>query len=115
MLGVAPVVLAKPDHGLVPFLLSLEPSEPRAERHAAAGEERPAAMALLLAVVAFRSVAWFGLITFVPLWEVSLGQSKSYGSHLLSLMLVTGAVGTLLAGPAADHASFRSFARTRAL
>jgi len=88
---------------LVPFLLSLEPSEPRAERRAAAGEERPRAMALLLAVVAFRSVAWFGLITFVPLWEVSLGHSKSYGSHLLSLMLVTGAVGTLLAGPAADR------------
>src|SRR2546423_167152 len=44
---------------LVPFLLSLEPSEPRAARQSASGEERPGAMGLLLAVVAFRSVAWF--------------------------------------------------------
>jgi FSR family fosmidomycin resistance protein-like MFS transporter len=88
---------------LVPFLLSLEPADPRAARHAVPGEERRGAMVLLLAVVAFRSVAWFGLITFVPLWEVSLGHTKSYGSHLLSLMLLCGAVGTLLAGPAADR------------
>ena len=88
---------------LVPFLMSLEPAEPRAARRAAHGAERPGAMALLLAIVAFRSVAWFGLITFVPLWEVSRGHSKSYGSHLLALMLISGAVGTLLVGPAADR------------
>jgi len=88
---------------LVPFLLSLEPADPQAARRAVRGEERRGAMVLLLAVVAFRSVAWFGLITFVPLWEVSLGHTKSYGSHLLSLMLLCGAVGTLLAGPAADR------------
>ena len=72
-------------------------SAPR--ERASAEKERPGAMVLLLVIVALRSVAWFGLLTFVPLWEVSLGNSKSYGSHLLSLMLVTGAVGTLLAGP----------------
>jgi MFS transporter, FSR family, fosmidomycin resistance protein len=87
----------------VPFLLALEPNDPQAARQSVRGEERPGAMGLLLAVVAFRSVAWFGLITFVPLWEVSLGHSKSYGSHLLSLMLLSGAAGTLLAGPAADR------------
>ena len=88
---------------LIPFLLTLEP-DPRAERPAPAGPERPGAMALLLAIVAFRSVAWFGLITFVPLWEhVVLGHSRSYGAHLLALMLATGAAGTLLAGPAADR------------
>jgi len=54
-------------------------------------------------VIAFRSVAWFGLITFVPLWEVSLGHSKAYGNHLLSLMLLAGGVGTLAAGPLADR------------
>src|SRR5205823_12276032 len=88
---------------LVPFLLSLEPADPRTARQTARGAERRGAMALLLAIVAFRSVAWFGLITFVPLWEVSLGHSKSYGAHLLALMLLSGAVGTLLAGPAADR------------
>ncbi len=88
---------------LVPFLLSLEPAEPRAARRASPGTERLGAMVLLLTIVALRSVAWFGLITFVPLWEVSLGHSKGYGSHLLSLMLLSGAIGTLLAGPAADR------------
>jgi FSR family fosmidomycin resistance protein-like MFS transporter len=87
----------------VPFLLTLEPTDRQRARQSIRGEERPGAMVLLLLVVAFRSVAWFGLITFVPLWEVSLGHSKSYGSHLLSLMLLCGAVGTLLAGPAADR------------
>ena len=67
------------------------------------GQDRPGALVLLLAVIAFRSVAWFGLVTFVPLWEVSLGNSKAYGSHLLSLMLLAGGIGTLAAGPIADR------------
>ena len=89
---------------VVPHLISLEPrGADHAEGAASVGQEQPGAMALLLVIVALRSVAWFGLLTFVPLWEVSLGNSKSYGSHLLSLMLVTGAIGTLFAGPAADR------------
>src|SRR5215208_989428 len=75
---------------------------PHAASHGA-GRDRRGALALLLGVVAFRSVTWFGLITFVPLWEVSLGHSKSYGNHLLSLMLITGGLGTLALGPAADR------------
>ena len=62
-----------------------------------------ASLVLLLTVILFRSVAWFGLITFVPLYEVSLGHSKAHGNHLLSLMLLAGGVGTLAAGPAADR------------
>lgn len=72
-------------------------------QRAVQGEDRRGAMALLLGVVAFRSVAWFGLITFVPLYEVSLGHSNAYGNHLLSLMLLVGGIGTLVAGPAADR------------
>src|SRR5207247_134595 len=95
-LAVAVVLLA-----VVPFLRSFVP-EPRATA-AARGEDRPGALALLLGVIAFRSAVWFGLITFVPLWEVSLGHSKAHGSHLLSLMLLVGGLGTLAAGPAADR------------
>jgi FSR family fosmidomycin resistance protein-like MFS transporter len=77
---------------------------PTASAHAeGSGHDRRGALILLLGVVAFRSVTWFGLITFVPLWEVSLGHSKSYGNHLLSLMLITGGLGTLVLGPAADR------------
>src|SRR5213075_2106209 len=74
----------------------------RAERDHA-GQDDYRALALLLGVIAFRSLAWFGLITFVPLWEVSLGHSKAHGNHLLSLMLLAGGVGTIFAGPAADR------------
>ena len=87
---------------LVPFLLSFVPSE-RGGRIPGSGEDRLGAMAVLLGVVTVRSVAWFGLITFVPLWEVSLGNSAGYGNTLLSIMLLAGAAGTLLAGPAADR------------
>jgi FSR family fosmidomycin resistance protein-like MFS transporter len=90
---------------VLPFLRSFVP-EP-GTRSAAAGEDRPGALALLLGVIAFRSVAWFGLITFVPLWEVLLGNSKSHGSHLLSLMLLAGGLGTLAAGPIADRVGRR--------
>jgi FSR family fosmidomycin resistance protein-like MFS transporter len=68
-----------------------------------AGRDRWGPMSLLLGAVAFRSVTWFGLITFVPLWAVSLGHSKSYGNHLLALMLISGGLGTLVLGPAADR------------
>ena len=67
------------------------------------GQDDRFAMKLLLCVIALRSVAWFGLITFVPLWEVSLGHSKSHGNHLLALMLFAGGVGTLALGPLADR------------
>jgi FSR family fosmidomycin resistance protein-like MFS transporter len=95
VLGVAVVLLL-----VMPYLASFVP-ESRAA--GVGGEDRPRALALLLGVIAFRSVAWFGLITFVPLWEVSLGHSKSQGSHLLSLMLLAGGLGTLAAGPIADR------------
>jgi FSR family fosmidomycin resistance protein-like MFS transporter len=68
-----------------------------------AGEDRTGALALLLGVVTVRSVGWFGLLTFVPLWAVSLGHSESYGANLLALMLFMGGVGTLAAGPLADN------------
>ena len=94
-LAVAALLIA-----VVPFLRSFVPER---EARGGSGEDRPGALALLLGVIAFRSVAWFGLVTFVPLWEVSLGHSKSHGSHLLSLMLLAGGLGTLAAGPIADR------------
>ena len=99
VLGVAVVLLL-----VMPYLASFVPESRGAT---AGGEDRPGALALLLGVIAFRSVAWFGLITFVPLWEVSLGHSNAHGSHLLSLMLLAGGLGTLAAGPIADRVGRR--------
>jgi FSR family fosmidomycin resistance protein-like MFS transporter len=86
---------------LGPFLQTFVPE--RRERSARGGEDRPGAMAMLLTVILFRNLSWFGLLTFVPLWEVSLGHSKAHGSHLVALMLLAGGIGTILAGPAADR------------
>jgi MFS transporter, FSR family, fosmidomycin resistance protein len=101
------LLLALPGLAVAALLLVLAPYlarfEPDRRTRRVAGEDRPGALALLLGVVALRSVAWFGLITFVPLWAVSLGHSKAYGNQLLTVMLVAGAIGTLAAGPLADR------------
>jgi FSR family fosmidomycin resistance protein-like MFS transporter len=73
----------------------------RAARRATTDRIRP--FRVLLATVALRSVAYYGLFTFVPLWEVARGHSKSYGAALLSLVLFGGAIGTLCSGPLADR------------
>jgi FSR family fosmidomycin resistance protein-like MFS transporter len=101
LLMIPSLVIAGALLASIPFLRTFEPD--RDVHRAASGEDRPRALAILLTVIGFRSFAWFGLITFVPLWEVSLGHSKSYGSHLLSLMLLAGVLGTIVAGPAADR------------
>jgi MFS transporter, FSR family, fosmidomycin resistance protein len=101
-------LLALPGIALGAVLFALAPYLERfvaqaAEHRQRAERDRPGALVLLLGVIAFRSVAWFGLVTFVPLWEVSLGHSKAYGNNLLALMLLAGGIGTLVAGPAADR------------
>ncbi len=89
----------------IPYLRSFEPS--RAAVQARAGEDRVGAIVALLGVIAFRSVAWFGLITFVPLFEVARGHSEAYGNRLLAAMLLVGGIGTLVAGPLADRVGRR--------
>ena len=101
LLALPCLVIAAAIVAATPYLRGFVPD--RETSRAAAGRDRPGAMALLLGVIAFRSVAWFGLVTFVPLWEVSLGHSKAEGNRLLALMLVAGGAGTLLMGPLADR------------
>jgi FSR family fosmidomycin resistance protein-like MFS transporter len=64
-------------------------------------------MKLLGLVISLRSVPWFTLLAFVPLWVESLGHSKAYGNRLLFLMLLAGAAGTLALGPVADRIGLR--------
>jgi MFS transporter, FSR family, fosmidomycin resistance protein len=90
---------------LAPYLRTFAPASRR--EGIAAGTDRPGAILLLLAVIGFRSVTWFGLIAFVPLWEVAQGRSEAYGNRLLALMLLAGGIGTLAAGPIADRVGRR--------
>lgn len=60
--------------------------------------------ALLAAVIAVRSFVYFGLITFIPLYYLrDLHTSKALGNTALTVMLLGGALGTLIGGPLADR------------
>src|SRR4051794_36522624 len=83
--------------GLRGYLLGFVPD--REARARVAGQDDTRSLVLLLIVITFRSLAWYGLLTFVPLWEESLGHSKQYGTGLLWAMLLIGGIGTLAAGP----------------
>jgi len=107
LLASIPVVLASiAVLGALPYLSRQRPQR-GAGTHVAVGKDDVRAMGILAGVIGLRSVAWFGLLTFVPLWVVSLGNSAADGNRLLSLMLLSGAVGTLLLGPLADRFGLR--------
>jgi FSR family fosmidomycin resistance protein-like MFS transporter len=106
LVAVLPVLVAA--LVLVRFLPSFGALQPPAGiRSGLAGDDRWKAMTLLGVVIVLRSVAWFALLTFVPLWMVSQGHSEADGNHMLSLMLLAGAVGTLALGPVADRFGLR--------
>lgn len=56
----------------------------------------------VVSVVAFRSLAYFGLVTFLPLYLQHQSVSLLTGSRLLFLMLFAGAVGGLAGGFISD-------------
>jgi MFS transporter, FSR family, fosmidomycin resistance protein len=59
--------------------------------------------AYLTATVVLRSIVFFGLNTFLSLYWISeLHQSKARGNTALSILLLSGAVGTLVGGRLAD-------------
>lgn len=89
--------------------------ETRKEAAAGAGTARDewGPFSRLLAVVFSRSVMFYGCTTFIPLyWIGVLGQSKAAGGTALSILLFTGAVGTLIGGRLADRYGFRRVIRT---
>jgi FSR family fosmidomycin resistance protein-like MFS transporter len=67
------------------------------------------AFARLNGVIAARTFAFFGLLTFVPVYFVDeLGQSEGAGNTALTVLLVGGAAGTALGGPIADRIGRRA-------
>src|SRR3954468_9375805 len=92
--------------GALPYLARQRPERGSVTRDSGAKDD-VRAMCILAAVIGLRSVAWFTLIAFVPLFAVSQGDSEAEGNRLLSLMLLSGAVGTLLLGPIADRFGIR--------
>jgi FSR family fosmidomycin resistance protein-like MFS transporter len=92
---------------LLPYLASFTP------RHVAFGARSGAAsqwggLILLLVIVGLRSLAHMGLFTFIPLYEISRGNGAAYGTWMLAVFLLAGALGTLLGGPLADRVGRRT-------
>jgi FSR family fosmidomycin resistance protein-like MFS transporter len=93
----------------LPFLSRLE-AAPATRGGAARGENMPRAMALLVVMVALRSSAHLGFITFVPFYYVDhLQADPRIVGPLLFMFLGAGAVGTVIAGPLADRWGARPF------
>jgi FSR family fosmidomycin resistance protein-like MFS transporter len=90
----------------LPPLARFAPDEVGQARRSAAGNDWRG-MIMLLAIVGLRSLAHLGLFTFIPLYELSRGNSAVYGTEMLAVFLFAGALGTLIGGPLADRVGRR--------
>lgn len=88
-----------------PRLLSYHRRLVRHDKQAVSSEANAWGAFLLLTVaIICRSIVFYGVNTFLPLyWIAVLHQSKSAGSLALTILLSAGAVGTLISGRLADR------------
>ncbi len=88
----------------LPRLRSFRPSAAAVRAAGRVQVDRWGPFARLGVVVSLRSIVFFALVTFVPLYFVSdLGASEATANAALSTMLVCGAIGTLIGGRLADR------------
>lgn len=108
------ILLLVPSLIMVPLLLSQFGARPATASPARESMPAPETQGnddwppfLIMAVaIVFRSVVFFGLNTFIPLYFMGVfGNTKEQGSTALSLMLVAGALGTVAGGLMADRFS----------
>ncbi len=67
----------------------------------------------LTGVITCRSIMFFGLNTFLPLYFINVfNKTKAFGSTALTILLLVGAVASLVAGRLADKYGYRSIIRT---
>ena len=98
------LVLAREMPRLKGFRVALNQS---GTAHAGTDAWRP--FVLLAVVIALRSFVYFGFVTFIPLYFIhDLHTSRGTGGAALTVMLIGGAVGTLVGGRLADRFGRRS-------
>src|SRR6185437_771932 len=74
------------------------------ERAVSASANNWRAFWLLTGAVTGRSIVFYGVNTFLPLyWIAALNQTKPAASLALTILLLTGAVGTIISGRLADR------------
>jgi FSR family fosmidomycin resistance protein-like MFS transporter len=116
LLGLQGALLLIVPVGLVALLLALELPRLKRFRPAPTGAPAPGApsgeeerddwpaFCRLGVVITARTFAFFGLVTFIPLYYIGvLDTSKATGNLALFIMLAGGATGTLLGGRLADR------------
>jgi len=91
----------------LPWLARTQPSQTHTQ--GAAADTPPYAMALVLGVVTLGACVHSGMVTYVPLYFTARGEGALAIGKLLSLFLISGAVGTLIAGPLSDRIGHKRF------
>ena len=89
----------------IPRMLRLAPADAgNGAKEPGASEQSWGPFAVMVSVVVVRSFVYFGLVAFVAsYYERVLGATPALGNVALTVMLASGAVGTLLMGPLADR------------
>lgn len=87
------------------YLPSTTPTTKKSTIHGATeNSDNWRAFSFLTICVTARSILFYGLLTFVPLYWVSiLGQTKVAGGMALSVMTISGVIGNLVGGRFADR------------
>lgn len=67
------------------------------------------AFSVVLGIVALGACVHGGLVTYVPLYFSARGENPLVVGSMLSLLLIAGAVGTLIAGPLSDRIGHKKF------
>jgi len=86
-------------------LAAYHPSARKTSKMAAAqAEDAWGPFGRLTATIVVRSIIFYGLNTFIPLyWIAVLGQTKATAGAVLTVLLASGAAGTLIGGRLADR------------
>lgn len=105
LLGLPPIIMAFVLMGqLRRFDSSSGQASTADSKLAAAIPDAWGAFSRLSMLVTLRSIVFYGVITFLPLfWIHVLGQSKAAGSAMLTVFFGLGALGTLSGGRLADR------------
>jgi FSR family fosmidomycin resistance protein-like MFS transporter len=86
------------------YLHGFRPSKGRMDADPSAPPDDWRAFGRLCGVIAARTLVFFALLTFIPLYFVDvLHQSEGAGNTTLAVFLIGGAAGTALGGPLADR------------